>query len=40
MNKQTKTLLGLAALGLVGYFVWKQTQTKKSFDCGCNKAKK
>lgn len=30
MNKQTKTLLGLAALAAVGYFIWKQSRKAKS----------
>ena len=39
MNKQTKTILGLAVLGLAGYLVWKQMKPKKSFG-GCSKCKK
>ena len=30
MDKQTKMLLGVGALAVVGYFIWKSTQ-KKSF---------
>ena len=29
MNKQTKTILGLAVLGVAGYLLWKNTQQPK-----------
>jgi hypothetical protein len=29
MNKETQILLGVGALALVGYFVWKNNQPKK-----------
>jgi hypothetical protein len=29
MNKKTKMLLGVGALALVGYYIWKSQQPKK-----------
>ena len=31
MTKQTKTILGIGIVGLVGYYLWKQSKTKKGF---------
>ena len=31
MNKQTKLWLGVGAIGVAAYLIWKQTQEKKAF---------
>jgi hypothetical protein len=31
MKKQTKTIIAIGVLGLVGYFIWKQNQDKMNF---------
>ena len=31
MNKKTQMWLGVAALGVAGYFLWKKSQEQKSF---------
>jgi hypothetical protein len=31
MNKKTQILLGVGALAVVGYFVWKNNQSKDTF---------
>jgi hypothetical protein len=40
LTKQNKTLLGVAALGVVGYLIWKQTQKKKQEFLGFGKRRK
>jgi hypothetical protein len=37
LTKQNKLYLGIAALGVVGYLIWKQTQTKKQEFLGFGK---
>ena len=31
MNKKTQMWLGVAAIGVAGYFLWKKSQEQKSF---------
>jgi hypothetical protein len=40
LTKQNKLYLGIAALGVVGYLIWKQTQTKKQEFLGLGKRRK
>jgi len=49
MNKNTKMILGVGAVAIVGYLVWKQMSSKASFanltseanlGCPCKKVKK